>query len=168
MRSRSSSRIVRRRALRVETEDSSPLGLSVSASRSDRELVVTFVNPRHDSDLQVECTLKGSVADGGTAQILHDADWNACNSFDNPDRVVPKPQPIKVNGSNDTARPAAPVGGNGDPANSLAISRISSAPHRCPNWLAHRFASAPGLASATRRRIGYVGVTVCRPGRTSR
>jgi alpha-L-arabinofuranosidase len=86
-------------ALRVETEDSSPLGLSASASKSDKELVVTFVNPRHDSDLQVECTLKGSVADGGTSQVLHDADWNAYNSFDNPDRVVPKQQPIKVNGS---------------------------------------------------------------------
>jgi alpha-L-arabinofuranosidase len=58
------------------------------------------VNPRHDSDLQVECTLKGSLAEGGTAQILHDVDRNACNSFDNPDRVVPKQQPIRVNGSN--------------------------------------------------------------------
>lgn len=86
-------------ALRVETGDSSPLGLSVSASKSDKELAVSFVNPRHDSDLQVECTLKGSVAETGTAQILHDADWNACNSFDNPDRVVLKQQPIKANGS---------------------------------------------------------------------
>jgi len=86
-------------ALRVETEDSSPLGVSVSASKSDKELVVTLVNPSHDSDLAVECTLKGSVADSGTAQILHDADWNACNSFDSPDRVIPKPHPIKVNGS---------------------------------------------------------------------
>ncbi len=86
-------------ALRVETEDSSPLGLSLSASKSDKELVVSFVNPRHDADLQVECTLEGCVAEGATAQILHDADWNACNTFDNPDRVVPKPHPIKVNGS---------------------------------------------------------------------
>ena len=86
-------------ALRVETEDSSPLGLSVSASKSEKEVVVTFVNPRHDSDLQVDCTLKGVVADGGTAQVLHDADWNACNTFDNPDRVVPKQQSTKVSGS---------------------------------------------------------------------
>src|SRR2546430_11475770 len=27
---------------------------------------------------------------------LHDADWNACNSFDAPDRVVPKPHPVKI------------------------------------------------------------------------
>lgn len=86
-------------ALRIETEDSSPLGLSVSASKSDRELVVSFVNPRHDSDLHVECTLKGGVLNGGAAQVLHDEDWNACNTFDNPDRVVPKPQLIKGDGS---------------------------------------------------------------------
>lgn len=69
------------------------------ASKSDHELVVTFVNPRHNADLQVECTLEGCIADGGAAQVLHDVDWNAFNNFENPDRVVPKPQPIKVNGS---------------------------------------------------------------------
>ena len=86
-------------AVRVEIEDSLPLGLSVSASKNEKELVATFVNPRHDSDLQLECTLKGCVADGGIAQALHDKDWNACNTFDDPDRVIPKQQAIKVNGS---------------------------------------------------------------------
>jgi len=57
------------------------------------------VNPRQDSDLQVECTLKASVADAGASQVLHDADRNGYNSFDNPDRVVPKQQPIKVKAS---------------------------------------------------------------------
>src|ERR1019366_4566246 len=71
-------------AVRVEAEPPSPLGLSVSASKSDKELAVSFVNPRHDSDLQVECTIKSSVS-GGTAHVLHDPDWNAFNSFDNPD-----------------------------------------------------------------------------------
>jgi alpha-N-arabinofuranosidase len=74
-------------------------GSFASTSKSNKELVVTFVNPRHDSDLQVESTLKGSVADGDTSQVLHDANRNGYNSFDNPDRVVPKQQPIKVNGS---------------------------------------------------------------------
>jgi alpha-N-arabinofuranosidase len=86
-------------AVRVESTDSSPLSLSVSASKSDKELVVSVVNPRHDADLQVECTLKGINASGGSAQILHDTDWNACNSFDNPERVVPRPLPIRVDGS---------------------------------------------------------------------
>lgn len=85
-----------RRTQRVESEDPSPLGLSISASKSDKELVVTFVNPRHDFDLEVDCTLKGVSASGGTALILHDAEWNECNTFDHPDRVVPKPVTIRV------------------------------------------------------------------------
>ncbi|SPF44154.1 Intracellular exo-alpha-L-arabinofuranosidase [Candidatus Sulfotelmatobacter kueseliae] len=85
--------------VRVESGDSSPSGLSVSASKSDKELVVTLVNPRHDVDLQVECTLKGVNPSPGTAQILHDAEWNACNTFDHPDRIVPKPLTLRVDGS---------------------------------------------------------------------
>jgi tetratricopeptide (TPR) repeat protein len=34
-----------------------------------------------------------------SSEILHDADWNACNSFENPDRVIPKLHGIRVNGS---------------------------------------------------------------------
>jgi alpha-N-arabinofuranosidase len=87
------------RAIRTETESSSPLGLSVSASKGNQQLVVSLVNPRGDADLQVECTLSGSGAKSGTAQILHDKDMNACNSFEQPDRVVPRPHPVEVNGS---------------------------------------------------------------------
>jgi alpha-N-arabinofuranosidase len=47
----------------------------------------------------VECTLAGSSARAGTAQILHDADLNACNSFEQPDRVVPRSHPVQVSGS---------------------------------------------------------------------
>jgi alpha-N-arabinofuranosidase len=86
-------------AVRVEFEDSSPMGLSVSASKSDKELVVTFVNPQHYSDMHVDCMLKGINVDEGAAQILHDVDWNAYNSFDNPDRVIPARQTIQVSGS---------------------------------------------------------------------
>lgn len=86
-------------AVRVETTDSSPLGLSVSASKSEKELVISFVNPRYDADLNVECALRAASASGGTAQILHDNDYNAYNSFDNPDRLTPKPHPVTVNGS---------------------------------------------------------------------
>ena len=50
------------RAVRIEAENSSPLGLSVSASKSDKQLVLSLVNPRGDADLQVECTLAGSSA----------------------------------------------------------------------------------------------------------
>ncbi len=86
-------------SLRTETADSSPLGLSASASRSDQELVLSFVNPQHDADMQVDCSLRGLSASGGTARILHDNDWNACNGFDHPDRLIPQPHPVTVEGS---------------------------------------------------------------------
>jgi alpha-N-arabinofuranosidase len=87
------------RAVRTEAENSSPLGLSASASKSEKQLVISLVNPRGDADLQVECTLAGSSAKTGTAQILHDNDLNACNSFEQPDRVAPRSHPVQVTGS---------------------------------------------------------------------
>jgi len=86
-------------AVRADAEGSAPLGLSVSASKSDKELVVTFVNARYDADLQVDCTLKGAKASAGTAQVLHNTDWNACNTFDHPDAVAPASLPIRVEGA---------------------------------------------------------------------
>jgi len=35
----------------------------------------------------------------GKAEILHDADWNACNTFDNPNRVALRTHPVVVEGS---------------------------------------------------------------------
>jgi alpha-N-arabinofuranosidase len=83
-------------AVRVEADNPTPLGLSVSASRSDRQVVVSFVNPHHDSDLQVDCAIKGGAASTAAAQILHDKDWNAFNSFENPDRIVPAKHPVRM------------------------------------------------------------------------
>jgi alpha-N-arabinofuranosidase len=57
------------------------------------------VNPQVGADLQVECALSRGTASEGKAQILHDADFNAYNSFDNPDRIVPKPHPVAVEGA---------------------------------------------------------------------
>ena len=86
-------------AVRVETQDSSPLGLSVSASKAEKELVITFVNPRHDADVEIDCTIHGTTAREAKAQILHDADWNACNTFENPNRVSLQAHPVAVEGS---------------------------------------------------------------------
>jgi alpha-N-arabinofuranosidase len=72
--------------------------LSLSASRQGSEMVLTFVNPRHDVDMQVDCTLRGASAKGGRAQILHDSDLNAYNSFDNPNRVTIKPHEVAAEG----------------------------------------------------------------------
>jgi len=86
-------------SVRAECDDTSKLGLSVSASKKDAGLVLSFVNPRLDADMEVQCTLQGATARSGTAQILHDPDWNDYNSFDGPDRVVPKPHRVVVENS---------------------------------------------------------------------
>jgi len=73
-----------------------PPDISISASRSGPELVVSLVNPRTDDDMDVECTLRGARAKQGRAQILHDSDLNAYNSFDHPDRVTIRPHSVAV------------------------------------------------------------------------
>ena len=75
-----------------------PPELSMSASRQGSEMVLSFVNPRHDIDMDVECTLRGVSAKQGRAQILHDTDINAFNSFDNPNRIVIKSHQVAPEG----------------------------------------------------------------------
>ncbi|MDR3702576.1 MAG: alpha-L-arabinofuranosidase C-terminal domain-containing protein [Candidatus Sulfopaludibacter sp.] len=85
-------------AVKVETESSDPLSLSMSASKSASELVVSFVNPSATADLEVDCTVRGFPARSGTARILHSADLNACNTFENPDALAPKAHNVAVEG----------------------------------------------------------------------
>jgi alpha-N-arabinofuranosidase len=73
-----------------------PPDLSMSASRQGNQTIVTLVNPRHDVDMQIDFALRGANARAGRAQILHDSDINAYNSFDNPDRVTIKSHPVTV------------------------------------------------------------------------
>jgi alpha-L-arabinofuranosidase len=83
-------------AVRVEPAIADEKSISASASKSDRELVLSFVNPFADTDLHIECALKAAAAKGGTAEILHHADWNAYNSFDRPDEVVVQKHSVSV------------------------------------------------------------------------
>jgi len=99
-------------ALRVETDASKPdlsprrpptqpepaPEYSVSASRQGSAMVVTIVNPRHDQDIEIDCTLRGASARSGSAQILHDSDMNAANAFEHPDRIVIRPHDLVVEG----------------------------------------------------------------------
>jgi alpha-N-arabinofuranosidase len=86
-------------AVRVETESSDALSLSVSASKKGGELVVSFVNPSASGDIDIDCVLRGASARSGSAEILHHSDLNAFNGFDNPDTLVPKALKIGVEGS---------------------------------------------------------------------
>ena len=84
--------------------------LSLSASRQGSDVVVTLVNPRYDADMQVDCEIRGATPRQGRAEILHDPDINAYNSFDNPNRVVIRPHPVAVeNGRIRVALPAMSV-----------------------------------------------------------
>ena len=72
--------------------------------------MVTLVNPRHNADMQVDCEIRGATPRQGRAEILHDPDINAYNSFDNPNRVVIRPHPVAVeNGRIRVALPAMSV-----------------------------------------------------------
>jgi alpha-N-arabinofuranosidase len=86
-------------ALRTETRDRALPGLSVSASRQGKEVVLTFVNPKHDSRMNVICSLSGAAPVSAKARLLHDPDFNACNTFEDPDRIVPRDHRVKVSGS---------------------------------------------------------------------
>jgi alpha-N-arabinofuranosidase len=86
-------------AVKIENSTLEPAGPSVSASRDENTIVVSFVNSRSDADMTIDCTLRGLVARSATARILHDNDWNAFNSFEAPDRVVPRAHPVRAQGS---------------------------------------------------------------------
>ena len=86
-------------AVRVAAEDSSPLALSVSASRKDNELVLTFINPKDDVHMKVNCGLTGVKALLAQGQLLSHSDFNAANTFDNPIQIVPKEHTVRVGGS---------------------------------------------------------------------
>jgi alpha-N-arabinofuranosidase len=64
--------------------------VSISASRKDKDVTITLVNPSHDQTYNVACSLNGGSAAGATARILHDADLNAANTFSTPDRIMPQ------------------------------------------------------------------------------
>ena len=75
-----------------------PRGLVGNTTASKKALLVTLVNPRHDVDMEVDCALRGVTARQGRAQILHDPDLNACNSFEQPELLSIKPHSVAVEG----------------------------------------------------------------------
>jgi alpha-N-arabinofuranosidase len=80
----------------MQQQPAPPPDLSVSASRQGGEVVISFVNPRHDVDMEVDCELRGLAGRSAKAQILHDPDLNAFNGFDHPDRITVKPHEVAV------------------------------------------------------------------------
>ena len=85
-------------AVRLEKDNADPLAVSVSASKKGSELVISFVNPRPDTDVHLDCAIRGASPKQATASILHHADLNAFNSFDDADMIAPKPHPVTMEG----------------------------------------------------------------------
>jgi len=72
---------------------------SMSVSRQGSRVIVTQVNPRRDVDMDLDCSLSGVTAKEERAQVLHEFDINAHNSFEQPDRLVTNPHSVAVEGS---------------------------------------------------------------------
>ena len=85
-------------AVRTSAGAESPMGISVSASRKDDELIVTLVNPKHDTAMKVNCALVGTNGTSVRAQMLHHADHNACNTFEQPNVIVPREHAASIAG----------------------------------------------------------------------
>jgi alpha-L-arabinofuranosidase len=86
-------------AVPVESDQADVPLLSFSASRDERSLVLTAVNISHDTSAIVDCSLEGEPAKEGSGEMLHHRDFNAGNTFDAPDTIVPEPLSVTVNGN---------------------------------------------------------------------
>ena len=83
-------------SVKAETSSST---VSISASKGQGSAVVTFVNPTNSSDLNLDVELRGAQPVSASGQVLHDNDLNACNSFEQPDRVTPRPAAVSLDGT---------------------------------------------------------------------
>lgn len=83
-------------SVHVEIAADDPLAVSISASKSDGNLIVSLVNPSDSEERTAECQLRGVTAKSATAKILHNADRNAANTFDAPDTVIPQPHRAQI------------------------------------------------------------------------
>ena len=86
-------------SVRVETDDPTSTRLSVSASRQDRDVVISLVNASADEDMEIDCSVAGGRPASASAEILHSDDLNAFNSFDSPETVAPRSHAVRVEGS---------------------------------------------------------------------
>jgi alpha-L-arabinofuranosidase len=60
---------------------------------------LTFVNPKTDTEMSVNCSLGGATAAEAKAGVLHHEDLNACNTFQEPNRIVPRDLAVRASGT---------------------------------------------------------------------
>lgn len=65
--------------------------LSVSASRDEHTMYVTIVNPDPAQNTSVRLVCDGTMAASATGWMINHTDMNACNTFNQPDVILPRP-----------------------------------------------------------------------------
>jgi alpha-L-arabinofuranosidase len=86
-------------SVKTEPADDDPLGVSVSVSVEGNSLALTLVNPKHEQGVKLRCSVAGKTIASAAARSLYHADFNACNTFESPDTIVPKSVPAAAQGS---------------------------------------------------------------------
>ena len=73
-------------------------GLKGSASRHDKDLVLTVVNPSVDQARETEIAVRGASIQSGSATTLTSSDIHAHNTFEYRDVVVPQSKALEIKG----------------------------------------------------------------------
>jgi len=73
-------------------------GLKGSASRHDKDLVLTVVNPSVDQARETEIAVRGASIQSGSATTLTSSDIHAHNTFEHRDVVVPQSKALEIKG----------------------------------------------------------------------
>jgi alpha-N-arabinofuranosidase len=81
-----------------DSKPSSFWGLKGSASRHDKDLVLTVVNPSVDQARETEIAVRGASIQSGSATTLTSSDINAHNTFEHRDVVVPQSKALEIKG----------------------------------------------------------------------
>ena len=73
-------------------------GIAGSASVKDGLLTLSLVNASAAEACEVAIQLRGGSAAGASATVLAADDIHACNTFEQPDAVVPRPGSVRTEG----------------------------------------------------------------------
>jgi alpha-N-arabinofuranosidase len=74
-------------------------GLNGSASRKDRVVTLTIVNPELSKTIDTQIALRGATAARATGTVLTASDMHAHNTFDRPNAVMPTTLAVEATGN---------------------------------------------------------------------
>lgn len=86
-------------SIQVEHVPNDAKAFSVSASRGEQNVVLTFVNTRHDVAMNMQCKFPNCRPSRVIAEILHHSDFNACNTFERPNVITLQNHPADIDGT---------------------------------------------------------------------